>query len=235
MTDAPRACKNTDREIWRDGDGEGYYTPDCASIFVTEDGGIGISVNGNVIVRPVREWHRALSQESLAWHGHLQQKPNYQPLPGTPQSVPTCTCSKHPLWDGYDGDCPIHGWFEPVAPGTPQSVPADKGVLAHIASLIAERDKLKEELTAEIKLGDARSAECHSLRAERDKLTQACDGYLGHAANLRGENAKLEERVSVLEGALESIALRDSFLGELQEPQAARIARAALTRTSEEA
>jgi hypothetical protein len=178
---------------------------------------------------------RALSQESLAWHGHLQQKPNYQPLPGTPQSVPTCTCSKHPLWDGYDGDCPIHGWFEPVAPGTPQSVPADKGVLAHIASLIAERDKLKEELTAEIKLGDARSAECHSLRAERDKLTQACDGYLGHAANLRGENAKLEERVSVLEGALESIALRDSFLGELQEPQAARIARAALTRTSEEA
>jgi hypothetical protein len=35
--------------------------------------------------------------------------------PDTPQSVPTCTCSKHPLWDGYDGDCPIHGWFEPVA------------------------------------------------------------------------------------------------------------------------
>jgi hypothetical protein len=42
-----------------------------------------------------------------------------------PQSVPTCTCSKHPLWDGYDGDCPIHGWFEPVAPGTPQSVPEE--------------------------------------------------------------------------------------------------------------
>jgi hypothetical protein len=38
----------------------------------------------------------------------------------TLQSVPTCTCSKHPLWDGYDGDCPIHGWFEPVAPDTPQ-------------------------------------------------------------------------------------------------------------------
>jgi hypothetical protein len=48
------------------------------------------------------------------------------PLPDTPQSVPTCTCSKHPLWDGYDGDCPIHGWFEPVAPDTPQSVPADE-------------------------------------------------------------------------------------------------------------
>jgi hypothetical protein len=49
-----------------------------------------------------------------------------QPKSDTPQSVPTCTCSKHPLWDGYDGDCPIHGWFEPVAPDTPQSVPADE-------------------------------------------------------------------------------------------------------------
>jgi hypothetical protein len=94
-----------------------------------------------------------------------------------------------------------------------------------------------------------------SLIAERDKLKEACDGYLAHAANLRGENAKLEEeaeracdiikgyhadmfklveRVSVLERALESIALRDSLVGELQEPQAARIARAAL-RTSEDA
>jgi hypothetical protein len=123
--------------------------------------------------------------------------------PDTPQSVPTCTCSKHPLWDGYDGDCPIHGWFEPVAPDTPQSVPA------------AGDDEL-------------------AVRAERDKLREACDGYLAHAANLRGENAKLEERASVLEGALESIALRDSLVGELQEPQAARIARAAL-RTSEDA
>jgi hypothetical protein len=44
------------------------------------------------------------------------------PMPGGSQLQPsdegafvTCTCSKHPLWDGYDGDCPIHGWFEPVA------------------------------------------------------------------------------------------------------------------------
>jgi hypothetical protein len=53
-----------------------------------------------------------------------------------PQSVPTCTCSKHPLWDGYDGDCPIHGWFEPVSPDTPQSVPAK----------CTQRDKLKERV-----------------------------------------------------------------------------------------
>jgi hypothetical protein len=221
--------------------------------------------------------------------------------PDTPQSVPTCTCSKHPLWDGYDGDCPIHGWFEPVAPDTPQSVPAEIESTASynrrmrelelaierhnqpqgeeivpcmddwckispckcrdgINALIAERDEAKADalhaadiikgyhddmfkLVAErdkLKLDWAEDANhsiacLEALEAERDKLKEACDGYLAHAANLRGENAKLEERVSVLEGALESIALRDSFLGELQEPQAARIARAALTRTSEDA
>jgi hypothetical protein len=42
-------------------------------------------------------------------------------VPDTPQSVPACTCSKHPLWDGYDGDCPIHGWFEPATPDAPLS------------------------------------------------------------------------------------------------------------------
>jgi hypothetical protein len=48
--------------------------------------------------------------------------------------------------------------------------------------------------------------EVTKLIAERDKLKEACDGYLAHAANLRGEHAKLEERVSVLEGALQAIA-----------------------------
>jgi hypothetical protein len=174
--DAPR--KNTDREIWRDGDSDGYYTPDCASIFVTEGGGIGISVNGNVIVRPVREWHRALSQAGGehscprcgSWHnkpelGWATRRASPSPsvsvereldyskferaakaasLPDTPQSVPTCTCSKHPLWDGYDGDCPIHGWFEPVAPDTPQSVPAAGD---DELAVRAERDRLKAERT----------------------------------------------------------------------------------------
>jgi hypothetical protein len=190
--DAPRACKNTDREIWRDGDGEGYYTPDCASIFVTEDGGIGISVNGNVIVRPVREWHRALSQAGgeprcpdcgCEFDDHqcpsvsVERERETQRLdicascgqpfrsckcfnaPDTPQSVLTCTCSKHPLWDGYDGDCPIHGWFEPAAPDTPQSVPADRTMVEvrelygddeegrnRVVSLLAERDKLLAEV-----------------------------------------------------------------------------------------
>ena len=46
---------NTDRELWRDGDGD-YYAD---SIHVTESGGIGINVGGCVLVAPVRMWHDA--------------------------------------------------------------------------------------------------------------------------------------------------------------------------------
>jgi hypothetical protein len=159
----------------------------------------------------------------------------------TPQSVPTCTCSKHPLWDGYDGDCPIHGWFEPVAPvapDTPQSVPADgdrffgrpdlgrrapdaplsqgeeladyldhmtdreigssrdreklSEAAALIASLIAERDKLKEEV--------------ERLKQSRDVHLSGEIAYENMAHDLKKENAQLVERVSVLERALEQYA-----------------------------
>jgi hypothetical protein len=109
----------------------------------------------------------------------------------TPHSVQACTCSKHPLWDGYDGDCPIHGWFEPVAPDTPQSVPADKGVLAHIASLIAERDAYRNSV-APIQ------NRLEALEAERDKLK-------GLREYAEAANERLAERVSVLETALERL------------------------------
>ncbi len=46
-------CKNTDREIWREKEGD-YYSP---SIHVTENGHIGINVGGHVIVMSVHEWH----------------------------------------------------------------------------------------------------------------------------------------------------------------------------------
>lgn len=48
------AAENTDREIWREREGD-FYAP---SIFVTRGGGIGINVGGMVIVKPLREWHR---------------------------------------------------------------------------------------------------------------------------------------------------------------------------------
>lgn len=73
MTDAiphsePRddiAYANTDRELWRDLEGNenkdaGDYYAD--SIHVTEQGGIGINVGGTVYVRTLREWHGLLEQ-----------------------------------------------------------------------------------------------------------------------------------------------------------------------------
>lgn len=47
------AAKNTDVEIWRETEGD-YYSP---SIFVTEQGGIGINVGGHCAVKPVCDWH----------------------------------------------------------------------------------------------------------------------------------------------------------------------------------
>ena len=49
MTEA----ENTDRELWRENDD--HYSP---SIHVTEDGAIGMSIGGNVIVLPIRQWHK---------------------------------------------------------------------------------------------------------------------------------------------------------------------------------
>ena len=48
------ASKNTDRELWREREGD-YYAD---SIHVTEGGGIGMNCGGFVIVLPIREWHR---------------------------------------------------------------------------------------------------------------------------------------------------------------------------------
>lgn len=48
------AAENTDREIWREREGD-YYAD---SIFVTKEGAIGINCGGHVIVKPVTEWHK---------------------------------------------------------------------------------------------------------------------------------------------------------------------------------
>jgi hypothetical protein len=110
-------------------------------------------------------------------------------------------------------------------------------------SLRAERDELKKEverMRERVRFADQDcAAECAGLRGEVERLTEACDGYLGHAAGLRAENAKLVERVSELELALEKIIERnqvDSYKADdpIDGPLA-KIARAALSRTSEEA
>jgi hypothetical protein len=48
------AARNTNRELWREREGD-YYAD---SLFVTEGGGIGMNVGGLVIVLPLRMWHK---------------------------------------------------------------------------------------------------------------------------------------------------------------------------------
>jgi uncharacterized Zn finger protein (UPF0148 family) len=171
------------------------------------------------------------------------------PLPDTPQSVPTCTCSKHPLWDGYDGDCPIHGWFEPVAPDTPQSVPAtEKRDTDAKTTIRSNRDEHNPDSSSAPAAMVAALAPDAPLSQGEDeglrvleylrvrKLSVIDDDRLASLIAERDKLAKgyqaaidhaaqLVERVSVLEGALEEYAAMGDDLGDL--------ARAAL-RTSEE-
>lgn len=46
-------AENTDRELWREREGD-YYAD---SIHVTKGGGIGMNVGGRVIVMPLKDWH----------------------------------------------------------------------------------------------------------------------------------------------------------------------------------
>ncbi len=58
--DEHQAYENTDRELWREREGD-YYAD---SIHVTKGGGIGINCGGTVFVRPIRTWH-ALAAASV--------------------------------------------------------------------------------------------------------------------------------------------------------------------------
>ena len=51
-------CQNTDRELWREREGD-YYAD---SIHVTETGGIGMNCGGYVVVQPIRKWHGTASE-----------------------------------------------------------------------------------------------------------------------------------------------------------------------------
>lgn len=53
LTDEQCQVTNTDRELWREREGD-YYAD---SIHVTTSGGIGINCGGTVIVKSLRQWH----------------------------------------------------------------------------------------------------------------------------------------------------------------------------------
>lgn len=86
--------ENTDKEIWREIEGE-YY---CPKIFVTEQNAIGIDVGGHVYVKTVYEWHQQADriselEKELSWwrtNFKLPTEPN-SPRPNwlyAPQTKP---------------------------------------------------------------------------------------------------------------------------------------------------
>jgi hypothetical protein len=65
------AKQNLDRDIYRAGDGD-YYAD---RIFISPGGGIGFSVGGNVIVKPLRDWW-ALGI-ATTWEGPRIKEPDH--------------------------------------------------------------------------------------------------------------------------------------------------------------
>ena len=57
------AVQNTDRELWREREGD-YY---ANSIHVTAAGNIGIDVGGFVIVMPLARWHEFAAEKLNAF------------------------------------------------------------------------------------------------------------------------------------------------------------------------
>ena len=49
---------NTDKEIWRQKEGDFY----SSSIHITQDGQVGINIGGLVYVAPIEDWHKALAK-----------------------------------------------------------------------------------------------------------------------------------------------------------------------------
>lgn len=69
-------CENTDRELWREREGD-YY---ANSIHVTQAGAIGINVGGFVIVKTLREWHDLARYELDARDDMSEQSPSEKEL-----------------------------------------------------------------------------------------------------------------------------------------------------------
>src|SRR5688572_5556553 len=89
-------CVNTDRELWREVEGD-YYAP---RVFVTTDGGIGIDVGGFVIVKPVRQWH-ALGAATIG-----------TPAPPSLTAPVTFDCGCTFAGNAPPIECPSHGTME---------------------------------------------------------------------------------------------------------------------------
>ena len=82
--------KNTDRELWREIEGD-YYSP---SIHVTEGGGVGVSVGGFVVVLPIRGWHEL-----------LREVERLRPAESALRRIQTMPCIAALLGEGEEREC----------------------------------------------------------------------------------------------------------------------------------
>jgi hypothetical protein len=78
--------QNTDRELWREREGD-YYAD---SIHVTEGGGIGIDCGGYVVVMPLRKWHALACPERASSLAPVASDPRIAQTEG-PFPGPTTT------------------------------------------------------------------------------------------------------------------------------------------------
>ena len=121
--DENQAYVNTDRELWREREGD-YYAD---SIHVTKRGGIGINCGGTVFVRPIRTWH-ALAAASVS-------KP--------PASPAESNADRQEVEDGREAQAAI----TPKAPAVSAPTPGDAVALPWSA----ETMKIINRMTPDIK------------------------------------------------------------------------------------
>lgn len=82
MSDQP--CLNTDRELWREREGD-YYAD---SIHVTQDGAIGINTGGLVVVKTLRAWVELAKKEILSEDPNAFLPPQVNPTSSNASLLP---------------------------------------------------------------------------------------------------------------------------------------------------
>lgn len=70
IDDSHGQAQNTDRELWREREGD-YYAD---SIFVTERGCIGINCGGHCYIMPLQKWHDLAAALPTHGDGELVEK-----------------------------------------------------------------------------------------------------------------------------------------------------------------
>ena len=82
MTDIPADPGNDKKRVWFFTDAGG------ATIFMDTAGGLGIDIGGQVIIKPVREWHRL-----AGGGGSILDMPLSEIKPPVPEMSPCCGVS----------------------------------------------------------------------------------------------------------------------------------------------